>query len=54
MLKMGGVRNLDTEKSAKTISLFFPRTISDWNQLDNTSHPTFDSFKKSVIDTTKP
>ena len=31
---------------------FFPRTISEWNQLDDTSHPTFDSFKKSVH--TKP
>ena len=39
-------------RSSVYANSFFPRTISDWNQLDNTSHPTFDSFKKSIH--TKP
>ena len=27
---------------------FFPRTISEWNQLDSTSQPTLESFKRSL------
>ena len=39
-------------KSSVYSNSFFPRTISEWNRLDDTSHPTFDSFKKSIH--TKP
>ena len=43
---------INSRSSVYANSFFFPRTISEWNQLHDTSHPTFDSFKKSIH--TKP
>ena len=39
---------LPTSKTDVYKHSFFPRTISDWNQLDNTRYSTIDSFKNHL------
>ena len=39
---------LPTSKTDVYKHSFFPRTISDWNQLDNTRYSTLDSFKNHL------